>query len=64
MAENARLRSSRSRIGVGLMEHPANRFKWKTLVPELAPGQYRGEFTRAAYGGAEVDQGLLYGFER
>jgi hypothetical protein len=34
MAENARLRSSRSRIGVGLMEHPANRFKWKTLAPE------------------------------
>ena len=30
----------------------------------LASGQYRGEFTRAAYGGAEVDQGLLYGFER
>ncbi len=28
----------------------------------LASGQYRGGFTRAAYGGAEVDQGLLYGF--
>jgi hypothetical protein len=33
-------------------------------VAKLASGQYRGEFTRAAYGGAEVDQGLLYGFER
>ena len=31
---------------------------------ELASGQYRGGFTSAAYGGAEVDQGLLYGFER
>ena len=31
---------------------------------ELASGQYRGEFTRAAYGGAEVDQSLLYGFGR
>ena len=30
----------------------------------LASGQYRGEFTRAAYGCAEVDQGLLDGFER
>jgi hypothetical protein len=28
----------------------------------LASGQYRGEFTGAAYGGAEVDQGLLHGF--
>ena len=25
-------------------------------------GQYRGEFTRAAYDGVEVDQDLLYGF--
>jgi hypothetical protein len=33
-------------------------------VAKLASGQYRGEFTRAAYGCAEVDQGLLYGFER
>jgi hypothetical protein len=32
------------------------------LVMWLASGQYRGGFTRAAYGGAEVDQGLLYGF--
>jgi hypothetical protein len=31
-------------------------------VTQLASGQYRGGFTRAAYGGAEVDQGLLYGF--
>ena len=29
-----------------------------TLVIALASGQYRGEFTRAAYGGAEVDQAL------
>jgi hypothetical protein len=25
---------------------------------KLASGQYRGEFTRAAYGGTEVDQAL------
>jgi hypothetical protein len=34
----------------------------RSSAPELASGQYRGGFTRAAYGGAEVDQGLLYGF--
>ncbi len=32
------------------------------LLEKLASGQYRGEFTRAAYCGAEVDQSLLYGF--
>jgi hypothetical protein len=35
--------------------------EWK-IHAALASGQYRGGFTRAAYGGAEVDQGLLYGF--
>jgi len=34
----------------------------KATAERLASGQYRGGFTRAAYGGAEVDQGLLYGF--
>jgi hypothetical protein len=38
--------------------------KKEPLYKTLASGQYRGEFTHAAYGGAEVDQGLLYGFER
>jgi DNA-binding response OmpR family regulator len=34
----------------------------ESTLTRLASGQYRGGFTRAAYGGAEVDQGLLYGF--
>jgi len=39
-------------------------FSRQVGVVALASGQYRGEFTRAAYGGAEVDQSLLYGFGR
>jgi uncharacterized protein len=37
---------------------------WCQGFHALASGQHRGEFTRAAYDGAEVDQSPLYGFGR
>ena len=61
---NAEIAESRQakvngRVGVQLIRQYAR--KYSPRVPEtLASGQYRGGFTRAGYGGAEVDQGLLY----
>jgi hypothetical protein len=63
-AREQRIFSGKCDRSDGSFDNVVVEFDATVIDEELASGQHRGEFTRAAYDGAEVDQSPLYGFGR